>query len=148
LNLATRIVVVGALVAGLALFVSPRLGVPVQFWFAPTESISIGGRDLRVLRVAYGQGLRGVESLGDLEGALFVRSRVAGTDEGMGMEGVTMPLDVVFFDADGRFVDRHTMPICVNEPCDAYYPRRPWQFAIEAPARSLSWISTSAVLTR
>ena len=148
LNRATRIVVVGAVVAGLALFVSPRLGVPVRFWFAPIESISIGGRDVRVLRVDYGQGLRGVESLGDLDGALFVLNRVAGSDQGMGMEGVTMPLDVVFFDADGRLVDRYTMPICVNEPCDAYYPSRPWQFAIEAPAQSLLWISSSAVLTR
>jgi uncharacterized membrane protein (UPF0127 family) len=148
LIVATALVVVGGLIAAFALVVSPWLGVPARFWFAPIEAVSIDGRDLRVVRVDYGQGLREVESLGDLDGALFVRSRVAGTDEGMGMEGARMSLDVVFFDADGVFIDRYTMPVCEVEACEDFYPGRPWKYAIEAPAGSLVWISASALLTR
>ena len=142
---------VAAVVAGLlagGAWLAPRLGVPSQFWLSPMETVSIDGRNLRLVQVSYSQGLRTVETLGGLDGALFELDHVAGTDAGMGMFDTRMALDVVFFDASGRFITRYTMPVCELEDCPAYYPARPWRFAIEAPAGSLSWIADSATLAR
>jgi uncharacterized membrane protein (UPF0127 family) len=126
----------------------PRLDIPSRFWLSPIESVSVGDRELRVVRVGYAQGLRDVESLGALDGALFVLDQTAGTDAGMGMYDTRIPLDVVFFDSTGRFIDRFTMPVCSGEICPTFYPSRPWLFAIEAPAGSLSWIGEGAKLDR
>jgi uncharacterized membrane protein (UPF0127 family) len=129
-------------------WVAPRLDVPTQFWLSPIETVSIEGRDLRVVRVRYAQGLRGISTLGGLDGALFALDEVASTQAGMGMFDTLIPLDVVFFDETGRFIDRQTMPVCLSENCPVFRPSRPWQFAIEAPAASLSWVPTDAVLSR
>jgi uncharacterized membrane protein (UPF0127 family) len=59
-----------------------------------------------------------------------------------------MPLDVAFFDADGHFIERFTMPVCHAERCPTYTPARPWQFAIEAPTGALTWIPQGAILVR
>ena len=114
----------------------------------PIESVSIDGRELRVVRVGYTRGLREVESLGGLDGALFVLDEVASTSAGMGMGDTPIPLDVAFFDPAGQFIDRFTMPVCDIEDCPAYFPTRPWQFAIEAPAGDLACIPTTAILRR
>jgi uncharacterized membrane protein (UPF0127 family) len=143
----TVAVAIGGLVA-VGAWLVPRLDVPSQFWFSPMEAVSIDGRALRVVQVGYNQGLRTVETLGGLDGALFVLDHVADIESGMGMFDTRMALDVVFFDASGRFITRYTMPVCESEDCPAYYPARPWQFAIEAPAGSLSWIADSATLAR
>ena len=66
----------------------------------------------------------------------------------MGMFDTRMPLDLVFFDPAERFITRYTMPVCESEVCPTFYPKRPWQFAIEAPANELSWIADQATLTR
>jgi len=66
----------------------------------------------------------------------------------MGMDDVVIPLDVAFFAPDGRFIERFTMPVCDSEPCTAYVPSAPWQFAIEAPAGSLAWITDTMILRR
>ncbi len=145
-GLALVAILVGLIAAGA--WVAPRLDVPTEFWLAPIETVWVDGRQLRVVRVGYNQGLREVETLGGLDGALFVLDQVAGTDAGMGMFDTRIPLDVVFFDPAGRFITRYTMPVCESEDCPGFYPTRPWQFAIEAPAGDLSWIAGTATLTR
>ena len=143
--------VLAAVLAGLitsCAWLVPRLDVPMEFWMPPIESVSIDGRELRVVRVGYTRGLREVESLGGLDGALFVLDEVASTSAGMGMGDTPIPLDVAFFDPAGQFIDRFTMPVCDIEDCPAYFPTRPWQFAIEAPAGDLACIPTTAILRR
>ena len=75
-------------IAGLVLIATwaiPRIGVPAQFWLAPLESVSVGGRELRVARVDDDQGLRDADSLGALDAALFVLDRPASSRAGMGI---------------------------------------------------------------
>lgn len=138
----------GVVVAATAGWLASRADVPTQFWLLPLDRVSVGDRELRVVRVTYSQGLRGVSSLGGLDGALFVLDNVASSGSGMGMDDVVIPLDVAFFAPDGRFVERLTMPICDPQPCPGYTPSAPWQFAIEGTAGSLGWIKQEMVLRR
>ncbi|HEX5013750.1 MAG TPA: DUF192 domain-containing protein [Candidatus Limnocylindrales bacterium] len=131
-----------------AFWVVPRFDIPPEFWGSEIETVDVDARELRLVRVDYQDGLRNVASLGGLDGALFVLPRTMTTGHGMGMDRVLMPLDVVFFDAAGRFVDRHTMDLCEPGACPGYYPGGEWQFAIEAPAGALSWIGEGSVLRR
>ena len=131
-----------------AFWVVPRLDAPPRFWGSEIETVEVGGRTLRLVRVDYQSGLRGVDSLGGLDGALFVLPRTMSTGHGMGMDRVLMPLDVAFFDPAGRFVDRQTMTLCDPGACPGYYPDGEWRFAIEAPAGELSWIDEGSVLRR
>ena len=61
------------------------------------------------------------------------------------MAGTLMDLDVVFFDPDGRSIDRHDDGLR-DAGLPGYFPSRPWQFAIEAPAGALEWIEEGAQL--
>jgi uncharacterized membrane protein (UPF0127 family) len=134
------------LVAVTATWVGPRLDVPVRFWGSPLRVVTVDGRELRVVEVEYASGLRHVDSLGGLDGALFRFDRPLSIGNGMGMAGTLMDLDVVFFDPEGRSIDRFTMTVCETQDCPGYYPSRPWQFAIEAPAGALDWIQEGAQL--
>jgi uncharacterized membrane protein (UPF0127 family) len=143
------VVLIAAVLVGVtASWVVPRLDVPIPFWLSPIETVAVGDRNLRVVRVTFAQGLRAVPTLGGLDAALFVLDSPAPTTAGMGMDEVLVPLDVVFFDRDGRFTDRFLMPTCATDACPAYFPTRPWQFAIEAPAGELEWIPDDALLVR
>jgi uncharacterized membrane protein (UPF0127 family) len=144
LRIGLAIVSVGLILG--AAWIGPRLDVPVEFWLSPVESVSVESRELRVVRVGYAQGLRDVPTLGGLDGALFVLD--APTRGGMGMFDTRIPLDVVFFGSNGHVVDRFTMPVCGSDECPTYIPSSEWQFAIEAPAGSLGWITDAGVLVR
>jgi len=126
----------------------PRLDIPPRFWGSEIETVEVDGRTLRLVHVDYQNGLRGVDSLGGLDGALFVLPRTMSNGHGMGMDRVPIPLDVAFFDPAGRFVDRHTMALCESGACPGYYPDGAWQFAIEAPAGALQWIDEGSILRR
>jgi len=143
------LLLIGAAIAALVVsgWASPRVGVPFRFWLSAVRTVTVGDRDLRLVEVTYAQGLRGVEALGSLDGALFVLHAPAGANAGMGMDDVLMPLDVVFFDASGRVVGRATMARCQVGNCRGYFPTAPWQFAIEAPAGSLSWVTDKSGLS-
>jgi uncharacterized membrane protein (UPF0127 family) len=134
------------LVVVVVTWVVPRLDVPVRFWASPIRVVTVDGRELRLVEVEYASGLRHTDSLGGLDGALFRFDQPLSTGKGMGMAGTLMDLDVVFFDPDGRAIDRHTMTVCTTQNCPGYYPSRPWQYAIEAPAGALEWIEAGAVL--
>jgi uncharacterized membrane protein (UPF0127 family) len=145
---AIAIVAVVVSAIGVVAWVAPRLEVPARFWLAPVSTVRVDDRELRVVEVDYASGLRGVDSLGGLDGALFVLPQVMSEGHGMGMRGTLIDLDVAFFDPDGRFVGRHTMAVCETQVCPAYRPTAPWQFAIEAPAGALAWIGEGSVLRR
>jgi len=142
-------VVAVVVVVGLqAAWVASRLDIPMRFWLSQLSTISIDGRQLRVVHVDYQSGLREVPSLGALDGALFELPSTMSSGHGMGMDRVLIPLDVAFFDSNGRFVDRYTMAVCSTGNCPGYYPTRSWQFAIEAPAGELAWVTEGSVLRR
>jgi uncharacterized membrane protein (UPF0127 family) len=134
------------LVVVTAAWVVPRLDVPMRFWGNPIRTVSVDGRELRVVEVDYASGLRHVDSLLGLDGALFRFAAPLSTGKGMGMAGTLMDLDVVFFDPAGRAIDRFTMTVCETQDCPGYYPSRPWQYAIEAPAGALEWVQEGAQL--
>lgn len=47
------------------------------------------------------------------------------------MKNTLIPLDVIFFDVDGKFVSVSTMVPCVEDPCAVYRSGGPAAFALE-----------------
>jgi uncharacterized membrane protein (UPF0127 family) len=93
------------------------------------ESWTVAVADTPVLRV---QGLRGVAGLGDLDGMLF--SFPEDSAASFTMRGPLIPLDIAFFTADGRLVDRLEMVPCNADPCPSYRPSGSYRYALETPA--------------
>ena len=50
------------------------------------------------------------------------------------MDGVTMPLDVAFFDGTGRWLGTTRMEPCTVTPCPRFAAPAPFRWALEAPA--------------
>ena len=101
-----------------------------------TSQIRVGGQALSVAMAdtpeRRQQGLRSVESLPrGLEGMLFVfgESRPAT----FGMLDTLLPLDIWWFDADGRLVGATEMQPCPEEPCTAFASPGPVSWALETP---------------
>ena len=47
------------------------------------------------------------------------------------MKDTLIPLDLLFFDSEGRFLDRTTMEPCVSDVCRRYVSDQPARFALE-----------------
>jgi len=76
------------------------------------------------------RGLKGVTDLGPgLEGMLFVFD--AATTSSFTMRGTEMPIDIAFFDGEGRLVDTLEMVPCAAEPCPSYRSSGPYRYALE-----------------
>jgi uncharacterized membrane protein (UPF0127 family) len=131
---------------GLAvIWVGPRLGIRSQLWSAAFDTVAVADRSLDVLLVrADSGGFRRVTSIGELDGMLFGVLDKAPT---LGMDGVPMALDVAFFDGDGRLIEVLSMPVCEQSPCPVFAPAQAFQYALEAPAGTLEWISPGARLS-
>ena len=50
------------------------------------------------------------------------------------MKDTLIPLDILFFDAEGAFVSGTTMQPCGEEPCRRYFSASPAQYVLEVPA--------------
>jgi len=50
------------------------------------------------------------------------------------MKNTLIPLDVLFFDAEGHYVSSHTMVPCTEEPCLHYNSAGSSLYALEVPA--------------
>ncbi len=74
-------------------------------------------------------GLMLVEDLEDLDGMLFVFQE--DTSSGFWMKNTLLPLDIAFFDIDGRFVDGFAMEPCRADPCPSYFPSGGYRYALE-----------------
>jgi hypothetical protein len=144
-GLAAAAILGGLIAAGVS--VAPRLDVPTAFWPSQIETVAIDGRPLRVVRVGYNQGLREVETLGGLDGALFVLDHVADTDAGMGTFDTRMPLGVAFFDAAGRFITAIPRP-CASRRTVPPSTRPDRGSSRSRPRRTTSPGSTSSSATR
>lgn len=123
------------------------LDVPEQLADHDLDMVIVGDR-LMLLAIAdspalRAQGLKQVTDLGDLDGMLFYwRHEASGT---FWMEDTVIPLDIVWFDEDGSYVDRASMVPCTEEPCPTYAPvgDPDFRFAIEARPGDLDWIDES-----
>jgi uncharacterized membrane protein (UPF0127 family) len=89
------------------------------------------------------RGLMGVTDLGDLDGMLFHWRHEA--DGGFWMKDTLIPLDIVWFLADGSFAGRASMVPCTDDPCPTYSPEGDpdYRYAIEARPGALDWIDGS-----
>jgi uncharacterized membrane protein (UPF0127 family) len=113
-----------------------------------TSTVTVDGRELSVAVAETpdqrSQGLMGVTDLGGLDGMLFVFQ--ADSDGGFWMKNTLIPLDIVFFTADGGFVNSLTMTPCTQDPCQTYRPGGAYRYALEAPAGNLSFVTPTALL--
>lgn len=50
------------------------------------------------------------------------------------MKNTLMPLDILFFAANGTFVSWQRMDPCKADPCPSYYSNGSAQYALEVPA--------------
>jgi uncharacterized membrane protein (UPF0127 family) len=78
------------------------------------------------------QGLRDVDDLPDaLDGMLFVfeESRIAS----FGMRDTSIPLDIWWFDSEGRLIDSTKMEPCPGSPCPVYPSPGEVAWALETP---------------
>ena len=95
-------------------------------------------------RDEWGQGLMGLEQLGDLDGMLFVfPQEVLG---GFWMKDTLIPLDIAFFGDDGVLVDTLEMVPCTADPCHSYVPDGPFSRALETPAGTLHPLTDGTML--
>lgn len=85
--------------------------------------------DVAVTPAQQQQGLMFRERLDEDTGMLFVfdQPRVLT----FWMKNTLMPLDVLFFDANGSFVSVATMEPCVQDPCVTYPSEDPALYALE-----------------
>jgi uncharacterized membrane protein (UPF0127 family) len=100
------------------------------------RTVTVDGQDYLVAfagdPATRSQGLMGVEDLGDLAGMLFdlgVERQATFT-----MRNTLIPLDIVFFAADGAGRAMLRMVPCVAEPCPAYPSGAAVRYALEVPA--------------
>jgi uncharacterized protein len=104
----------------------------------PMASITIAAEPWTVA-VAEGfaaraRGLMEVSDLGDLDGMLFVWPEAE--PRAFTMRNTLIPLDVAFFDGDGRLTEIVAMVPCTEEPCPAYPSAGAVRWAVEAPPGS------------
>jgi uncharacterized membrane protein (UPF0127 family) len=101
--------------------------------------IALGDRCLRVLvadtESRRNKGLRAVSSLAPYDGMLFVNRR--DTEARYTMAQTLVPLDIVFFDGDGKPVGDRSMRPCpdgTDASCPTYASGRRYRYALERPA--------------
>lgn len=122
--------------------------VPPQLLEYSVAMVQVGDREM-LLAIAdspslRAQGLQGVTDLEDLDGMLFFWRR---DGEAFWMKDTLIPLDIVWFNADGTFKGRASMTPCPEDPCPTYAPDDfNFRFAIEANPGDLDWIDESTVI--
>jgi uncharacterized membrane protein (UPF0127 family) len=103
--------------------------------------VALDGKCLRVLVATSEQqrvqGLRDVTSLTPYDGMFFVYG--ADTGARFTMANTPMPLDITFFDKDGKPVDDKQMTPCPNgtdATCPVYESKHHYRYALERPGGS------------
>ena len=79
------------------------------------------------------RGLMFVREMAPDRGMLFVYERAQ--PQAFWMKNCYIPLDILFFDADARFVNAHyAVPVCAREPCPTYPSEGPVRYVLELNA--------------
>ena len=146
------------LIAGLALVVG--CSVPATTDASPVDTgdlvdpvvrtAVLDGQELLVAVVstpsARHQGLRDVEDLGDLDGMVFWWGGASSTSP-FTMSETLIPLDIAWFDAEGRLVDADQMVPCPSGlDCPLHRASGAYSIALERPAGSRPQVTSSSVL--
>jgi uncharacterized membrane protein (UPF0127 family) len=90
------------------------------------------------------QGLMGVEELSPLDGMLFIYDTERLVSHWM--QDTFIPLDIAFFDAEGFFVSKASMPTCLDGECPRYPSDGTARYALEVPFGGLEGLATGARL--
>lgn len=117
--------------------VAPPVGVSTDFSRAVIEidgipyNVAVADTPDELLR-----GLMWVEDLSPLDGMLFVYESERLISHWM--KNTLIPLDIAFFDSEGRLVSKTTMVPCLDEdfpdnPCTSYPADGPAAFSVEVP---------------
>jgi uncharacterized membrane protein (UPF0127 family) len=133
------------LVAGLALVAACTTTEPSPAE-PGTRSALLDGRTWQLLG-AGPDGMRGRLDFGGADGMLFdLEGDVSPSAVAFVMDGVSVPLAIAWFAADGSFVGRTAMTPCPAEPCQRYVAPAPFRWAIEARAGAFDDLPADARL--
>jgi len=92
------------------------------------------GQEAWIVLVGSPEGMRGRTDFGGAARMLFdIGRQVEPGRQKFTMAGVSIPLDIAWFDGSGTFAGSAAMPLCEADPCPVYAPDRPYRWAIEAP---------------
>lgn len=108
------------------------------------QSLLVAVADSNELR---SQGLMGVRSFGDVDGMVFAWE--ASTAGAFWMWTVPIPLDVAFFDEQGRLITVLEMAPCMEGPsseCPRYEPSGTYRYALEQRGGELADLPAGSVL--
>lgn len=133
----------GALVAAVLLAAGCQ---PTEPTAAATTTVILDGERLELLNGG-DEGMRGRDDFDGADGMLFDSG--AEVDDGSVawvMDGVAFPLDIAWFDGDGRSVGRTTMATCFDRVCPLYRAPAPYRWAIEAPIGAFDDLPAAARL--
>jgi uncharacterized membrane protein (UPF0127 family) len=121
------------------LHVAPARSADAPFGAFGETRLALGDRCLRVLvattEVQRVQGLRDVQSLAPYDGMIFVYE--SDTSARFTMANTPLPLDISFFDADGKPVDQQRMTPCptgTDATCPIYASTHRFRYALERAA--------------
>jgi uncharacterized membrane protein (UPF0127 family) len=112
----------------------------------PVRTVTIGDQPWTVY-VGSGDGMRGLDGFGEVDGMLFDMGREV--DPGgvpFGMEDVGFPIDIAWFDGVGALVSTAAMAPCDGPPCPRYHAAGPYRWAVEAPAGAFADLAPDDVL--
>ena len=118
---------------------SPETQAPRPSGDLPRGTLTIEGNDPLELQVdlaldpnTQAKGLMNVEEIPDDYGMVFMWSDTS--IHSFHMKNTLIPLDIAWWDADGRIVDIQTMQPCTADPCLSYTPAGPHVAAVEVNA--------------
>jgi hypothetical protein len=131
----------GASAAGLVQAVTDAAPASEPFEALTETHVTVGEERLSVVVADFpnerSQGLRRRETIGPYDGMLFVYSEPVAS--AFTMSTVPVPLDIGFYDAEGRLVSRLRMEPCAgtDEECPLYRPDAAFVYALETLAGDL-----------
>ncbi len=86
-----------------------------------------------------------VGDLGELDGMVFVFGEEASA--AFTMQNTVIPLDIAFFDRNGRLVDQLSMTPCESDPCPLYRASGTFAYALEMPAGTMGRLPRDTVIS-
>ena len=129
----------GGLVALLALLVTGCA-------YPPVRSVSLAGERWEVLEGS-SDGMRDRADFGGADAMLFAYDDEVDHDGARWvMDDVAFPLDIAWFDGEGRFIGMTTMAVCPSQPCPLYQAPADYRWALEAPVGAFDDLPADARL--